>query len=74
MGWRSKKDGTHYNTDKKVRDVSDDGNDVVIVNNVNIDEDALEEFAKEKIESMEVDEPKVTAKLSDLAKIPYTVL
>ncbi len=49
MGWFTK-DGKHINPDnKKVRDVSDD--DVEIINNVNIDEDALEEFAKEKVES-----------------------
>lgn len=55
MVWRSKKDGTHYNTDKKVRDVSDD--DVIIENNVIVDEDALEEFAREKAEDeIEADE------------------
>lgn len=49
MGWKTNKNGDHYNTDKKVRDISDDGDDVNVTVNVdNIDE--LEEFAKEKAE------------------------
>lgn len=50
MAWKTKgkgKNAIHYNTDKKVRDVSDNDVDIEI-NLANADE--LEEFAKEKAE------------------------
>jgi hypothetical protein len=50
MGWKTKgkgKDAVHFNTDKKVRDISDD--DGVEVNvNVDVNEDELEQFASQK--------------------------
>ena len=58
MGWRTRKDGRHYNTDKKVREVSDDDVDAETSSNVN--EKELEEFAKAKSEDFESDGIEVT--------------
>lgn len=54
MGWRTRKDGKHYNTDKKVRDISNDGDDVEVNVNVDVDDDELEEFARDKVMESEL--------------------
>ena len=63
MGWRTRKDGRHYNTDKKVRNVSDDDGVEVNVNIENVDE--LESFAREKAKAME-EEPKLSKMQQDI--------
>lgn len=53
MGWRTNKRGDHYNTDKQIRDVgSDDDTNIEVVINAG-DAEELEQFAKEKAESVE---------------------
>ena len=70
MGWKSKKDGTHYNTDKKVRDVSDD--DVIIENNISLESaEDLESFARDKAEEFcRVYHDRIEAKYFSIILIP----
>lgn len=68
MGWKSKKDGTHFNNDKKKRDVGEPDNDDF---NERIDEDNEEfsENTRKQFERMEKVRKEIEKAMNDKSRV-----